>query len=67
MLGVGIILMGLMALLLINIISNYSSGGELDYYLLKETTEAALEDSLIYSNIVYSYHFFLMARTEPPW
>ena len=46
MLGVGIILMGLMALLLINIISNYSSGGELDYYLLKETTEAALEDSL---------------------
>lgn len=27
----------------------------------------ALEDSLIYSNIVYSYHFFLMARTEPPW
>ena len=46
MLGVGIILMGLMALLLINIISNYTSGGELDYYLLKETTEAALEDSL---------------------
>jgi len=46
MLGVGIILMGLIALLLINVISNYSSGGELDYYLLKETTEAALEDSI---------------------
>lgn len=27
----------------------------------------ALEDSLIYSNIVYSDHFLLMARTEPPW
>ena len=46
MLGVGIIVMGLIALLMINIVSNYSTGGELDYYLLKETTEAALEDSL---------------------
>ncbi len=46
MLGVGIIILGLIALLLVNIVSNYSSGGELDYYLLKETTEAALTDSL---------------------
>ncbi len=46
MLGVGIIVMGLIALLLINIVSNYSSGGELDYYLLKETTEASIGDAM---------------------
>ncbi len=46
MLGVGIIVMGLIALLMVNIISNYSSGGELDYYLLKETTEASITDAM---------------------
>ncbi|MBO5120821.1 MAG: hypothetical protein J6C28_03985 [Bacilli bacterium] len=46
MLTVGIILLSLMALLLINVISNYSTGGELDYYLVKETTEAAMEDAV---------------------
>lgn len=46
MLGVGIILMGVIALLMINIISNFSSGGELDYYLLKETSDASLVDAL---------------------
>ena len=46
MLSVGIILLSLMALLLINVISNYSTGGELDYYLVKETTEAAMEDAV---------------------
>lgn len=46
MLTVGIILLAIISLLLINVISNYSSGGELDYYLVKETTEAAIEDSL---------------------
>lgn len=45
-LGVGIIVMGLIALLMVNIVSNYSTGGELDYYLLKETCEASLEDSI---------------------
>lgn len=48
MLTVGIILLSLIALLLINVISNYSTGGELDYYLLKETTEAAMEDAVDY-------------------
>ena len=48
MLTVGIILLSLIALLLINVISNYSTGGELDYYLLKETTEAAMEDAIDY-------------------
>lgn len=46
MLTVGIILLSIIALLLINVISNYSTGGELDYYLVKETTEAAIEDSI---------------------
>lgn len=46
MLGIGIIILGLIALLLVNIVSNYSTGGELDYYLLKETTEAALNDAI---------------------
>ena len=46
MLTVGIILLSLMSLLLINVISNYSTGGELDYYLVKETTEAAMEDAI---------------------
>ena len=46
MLTVGIIILSLMALLLINVISNYSTGGELDYYLVKETTEAAMEDAI---------------------
>ena len=46
MLGVGIIVMGLIALLMVSLISNYSSGGELDYYLLKETTEASIYDAM---------------------
>ena len=33
-------------ILLINIISNYSTGSELDYYLLKETTDAAIGDAI---------------------
>ena len=46
MLTVGIILLSLISLLLINVISNYSTGGELDYYLVKETTESAMEDAV---------------------
>ncbi len=46
MLTVGVILLSVIALLLINVISNYSTGGELDYYLVKETTEAAMEDAV---------------------
>ena len=48
MLTVGIILLSLIALLLINVLSDYSTGGELDYYLVKETTNAAIEDSIDY-------------------
>lgn len=46
MLTVGIILLSLIALLLLNVLSNYSTGSELDYYLVKETTDAAMVDAL---------------------
>ena len=46
MLTVGIIILALMSLLLINVLNNYETGGELDYYLVKETTEAAMEDAI---------------------
>ena len=46
MLTVGIILLMIIILLLINIINNYETGGELDYYLVKETTEAAMQDAI---------------------
>ena len=46
MLTVGIIILSLASLLMINIISNYSSGSELDYYLVKETSEAAMVDAI---------------------
>ena len=46
MLTVGIIILSLATLLMINIISNYSSGSELDYYLVKETSEAAMIDAI---------------------
>lgn len=46
MLTVGIIILSLATFLMINIISNYSSGSELDYYLVKETSEAAMVDAI---------------------
>ena len=46
MLTVGIIILSLATLLMINIITNYSSGSELDYYLVKETAEAAMIDAI---------------------
>ena len=45
-LTVGIILLSIIALILINVLTNYSTGSELDYYLVKETTDAAIEDSI---------------------
>lgn len=46
MLTVGIILLSIITLLLINVLTNYSTGSELDYYLVKETTDAAMEDAI---------------------
>lgn len=49
MLTVGIILLSMLALGVINLVQNYTTGNELDYYLLKETTEAAMTDAIDYS------------------
>ena len=46
MLSVGIILLSVIALLLLNVLSNYSTGGELDYYLVKETVDASMVDAI---------------------
>ena len=46
MLAIGIILLALIALSLLNVLNNYSTGSELDYYLLKETTDAAMVDAV---------------------
>ena len=46
MLIIGIIMLAMFTFGVINITSNYQSGNELDYYLLKETTEAAMIDSI---------------------
>ena len=43
---VGIIILGVIALLIINITQNFQQGNELDYYLLEETTEAAMIDAV---------------------
>ena len=45
-LAVGIIFLALIALNLLNVLNNYATGSELDYYLLKETTDAAMTDGL---------------------
>ena len=45
-LTVGIISLSVIALLLINVLTNFSTGSELDYYLVKETADAAMEDAI---------------------
>ena len=47
-LGVGIILLAIIAFATINLVQNFSTGQELDYYLLKETADAAMSDALDY-------------------
>ena len=49
MLSVGIIMLGLLALVLINTITSTSTGSELDYYLVKETAESAMSDAVDYT------------------
>ena len=51
-LTVGIIVLSILTLAAINLINNYSTGNELDYYLLKETTQAAMMDAV--DNSYYS-------------
>ena len=43
---VGIIILGVLTLAVVNIVSGYQTGNELDYYLLEETTEAAMLDAV---------------------
>jgi len=43
---VGIILLGVIALMIINVVQANLSGSELDYYLLRETTHSAMLDSV---------------------
>jgi len=62
MLSAGIIILALMSLLLVNVLSNYSTGSEVDFYLVKETTENALRDSL--DDIFYSQHGVLRMDRE---
>lgn len=45
-LTIGIILMALLGFYSISIVSSQQSGAELDYYLLKETTEASMHDAI---------------------
>lgn len=45
-LSVGIIFLALIALLLLQVLTNFSTGSELDYYLVKETTDAAMKDAI---------------------
>ena len=42
----GSIILALFTFGVINIVQNYQTGNELDYYLLKETTEAAMTDAV---------------------
>ena len=46
MLTVGLIMLAIVTFFLINVVQNYSTGGDLDYYLLKETTESAMVDAV---------------------
>ena len=43
---IGIILLGIVALAVINVTQHVQNGNELDYYLLEETTEAAMIDAV---------------------
>ena len=45
-LTVGIIFLALIALLLLQVLTNYSTGSEMDYYLVKETANASMEDAI---------------------
>lgn len=46
-LTVGIILLSIFTFGILNFIQNYSTGNELDYYLLKETTQASMGDAVV--------------------
>lgn len=45
---IGIIIVGVLTLACVNLVQTYQKGNELDYYLLEETTEAAMIDAVDY-------------------
>ena len=51
---IGIIVMALFGFVAINLVTSQQTGAELDYYLLKETTDAAMHDAL--DNDYYSHN-----------
>ena len=48
MVMIGVIIMAIFGIIAINLITSQQVGQELDYYLLKDTTEAAMEDAMTY-------------------
>ena len=46
---IGVLILALFTFGVVNLVQNYQTGNELDYYLLKEITEAALVDAVDYS------------------
>ena len=48
MLLIGIIIMALMGFFAVNMVTSQQTGSELDYYLLKDTTEAAMNEAIDY-------------------
>lgn len=49
MLIIGMIVMALFGFVAVNLITSQQTGSEVDYYLVKDTTEAAMHDALDYS------------------
>lgn len=45
-LALGIVVLGLITFAMVNVIQDYSTGNDLDYYLLKETTKGSMEDAI---------------------
>lgn len=43
---IGVIVLGIFTFVIINLVQNYQNSNELDYYLLEETTEAAMIDAV---------------------
>ena len=45
---IGIVVMALFGFVAVNLITSQQTGSEVDYYLVKDTTEAAMNDALDY-------------------
>lgn len=61
---IGIIILGILSLWIINITQHVQNGNELDYYLLEETTEAAMIDAVDLAYYKYSGGIIRMDREK---